>query len=285
MEKTATNHRDRLLVRMLFRLGCRVSELLGITLDNIDLVDGTVTIQHLKARISLSCPQCGYKLGTSHAYCPGCGATVQKVVAAEKEHRRMRKIPIDEGTLLMLSDYIRDGGPVSRQGRRFVFAVNRHRAWRIVRDCGDRAGLSKLVNPETGRVHNVSPHRLRDAFAVHAVKHDDSGDGLRLLQEHLGHASFNTTAKYRRRWPGRNIGGGMTGCGWGRTETKVIDIRSAGTPCRDCPMRTQRCPVLMLVPIPEHAYGEDGESIEPVRLLRGLPVVPVSSLNPGGSSV
>jgi integrase/recombinase XerD len=47
-------------------------------------------------------------------------------------------------------------------------------------------------------MHNISPHRLRDAFAVHAVKLDDSGDGLRLLQEHLGHQSFNTTAKYRK---------------------------------------------------------------------------------------
>jgi integrase/recombinase XerD len=58
--------------------------------------------------------------------------------------------------------------------------------------------LPKLVNPETGKVHNVRPHRLRDAFATHAVKLDDSGDGLRLLQEHLGHVSFNTTAKYRK---------------------------------------------------------------------------------------
>jgi integrase/recombinase XerD len=58
--------------------------------------------------------------------------------------------------------------------------------------------LPKLINPETGKVHNVSPHKLRDAFATHAVKLDDSGDGLRLLQEHLGHASFNTTAKYRK---------------------------------------------------------------------------------------
>jgi len=33
---------------------------------------------------------------------------------------------------------------------------------------------------------------------VNAVKRDDSGDGLRLLQEHLGHVSFNTTAKYRK---------------------------------------------------------------------------------------
>jgi integrase/recombinase XerD len=47
-------------------------------------------------------------------------------------------------------------------------------------------------------VHNVSPHKLRDAFAVHAVKLNDSGDGLRMLQEHLGHQSFNTTAKYRK---------------------------------------------------------------------------------------
>jgi len=58
--------------------------------------------------------------------------------------------------------------------------------------------LDKLINQETGRVHHVSPHRLRDAFAVHAVKLDDSGDGLRLLQEHLGHMSFNTTARYRK---------------------------------------------------------------------------------------
>lgn len=69
---------------------------------------------------------------------------------------------------------------------------------KIVRECARRAGFANLVNPETGRTRAVSPHRLRDAFAVHAVKLDDSGDGLRLLQEHLGHASFNTTARYRK---------------------------------------------------------------------------------------
>jgi integrase/recombinase XerD len=58
--------------------------------------------------------------------------------------------------------------------------------------------LGELRNPETGKLRGVSPHRLRDAFAVHAMKIDDSGEGMRLLQEHLGHASFNTTAKYRK---------------------------------------------------------------------------------------
>jgi integrase/recombinase XerD len=87
---------------------------------------------------------------------------------------------------------------VLRNGQRLIFGINRHRAWQIVRDCAERADLQDLVNPETGRKRGISPHRLRDAFAVHAVKLNDSGDGLRLLQEHLGHASFNTTAKYRK---------------------------------------------------------------------------------------
>ena len=110
----------------------------------------------------------------------------------------MRTLPLDKETLDMLHDYIDRGGPVKRGDKMLIFGINRHRAWQIVKECADRAGPPQLVNPETGRMHNVSPHRLRDAFAVNAVKVDDSGDGLRLLQEHLGHASFNTTAKYRK---------------------------------------------------------------------------------------
>ncbi len=116
----------------------------------------------------------------------------------EQEHRRQRVLPIDSQTLRMLKEYMERGGPVLRDGKKFIFGINRHRAWQIVKECAEKAGLPRLVNPETGKVHNVSPHRLRDAFAVHAMKLDDSGDGLRLLQEHLGHVSFNTTAKYRK---------------------------------------------------------------------------------------
>ncbi len=84
------------------------------------------------------------------------------------------------------------------EGKTLIFGINRHRAWEIIRECAERAGLPQLINPETGKVHRVSPHKLRDAFAVHAMKIDDSGEGMRLLQEHLGHASFNTTARYRK---------------------------------------------------------------------------------------
>ncbi len=198
LENVATNMRDKLLIRLLFHLGCRISEALALEVKDIDFTVGTVTIEHLKARTKLSCPKCGTRLGKSHSFCPKCGVKVDKAVAQEQQHRRMRTLPLDSDTLEMLKDYIKRGGPVKQKGKRLLFGINRHRAWQIVNECGERAGLPKLVNPETGRVHNVSPHRLRDAFAVHAMKLDDSVDGLRLLQEHLGHVSFNTTAKYRK---------------------------------------------------------------------------------------
>ena len=198
LEDAATNLRDKLLIRTLFHLGCRVSEALGLTTDDIDLTRGTVTIKHLKSRLKLSCTGCGQRLGKSHTFCPKCGGKVEKAQAEQQERRRQRVLPVDNQTLDMLKEYIDRGGPVSREGKLLVFAINRHRSWQIVKECAAKAGLPKLVNPETGRMHNVSPHRLRDAFAVNAVKLDDSGDGLRLLQEHLGHQSFNTTAKYRK---------------------------------------------------------------------------------------
>jgi len=98
----------------------------------------------------------------------------------------------------MLGAYIHHNRPTCGLTNAPLFGLNRHRAWQIVKDCAKKAGLPDLVNPETGRVRGISPHRLRDAFSVHAMKMDDSGDALRLLQEHLGHASFNTTAKYRK---------------------------------------------------------------------------------------
>ena len=198
LEGAAGYVRDRILIRLLFHSGCRVSEALSLEVKDIDFKAGTVTIQHLKTRIKLACPECGARLGRSHSFCPKCGDKVEGAVAKEQEHRRMRTLPLDKDTLAILQDYVKRGGPVIRGERNLIFGINRHRAWQIVKECAEKAGLPHLVNPETGRVHNVSPHRLRDAFAVHAVKLDDSGDGLRLLQEHLGHVSFNTTAKYRK---------------------------------------------------------------------------------------
>jgi integrase/recombinase XerD len=198
LEKAATNLRDRLLIRLLSRLGCRVSEALTITVDDVDLDSSTITIQHLKTRFGMSCSGCGQRLGRSHTFCSRCGSKITQAQLKLQECRRQRVLPVDGDTLKILEEYIQRGGPVSRDGKTVIFGINRHRAWQVITECAERAGLPQLINPETGKVHRISPHRLRDAFAVHAVKVDDSGDGLRLLQEHLGHASFNTTARYRK---------------------------------------------------------------------------------------
>jgi integrase/recombinase XerD len=198
MEKAACNMRDKLLIRVLFHLGCRVSEALSLTVEDIDFDRGTVVIKHLKARLKLSCAECGQRLGRSHTFCPKCGFKIKKAQAEQQERRRQRMLPVDADTLDTLKEYVERGGPVLRNGKRLIFGINRHRAWQVVKECAEQGGLPKLINAESGKIHNVSPHRLRDAFAVHAVKLNDSGDGFRLLQEHLGHTSFNTTAKYRK---------------------------------------------------------------------------------------
>ena len=198
LEEAATNLRDRLLIRLLFWLACRVSEALGLRVEDVNLAEATVTVEHLKARIRLSCTACGTQVGKTHAFCPGCGARVEKALSAQQEQRRMRTLPADGETLQMLREYIERGGPVRKDGELLIFGITRFRAWQVVRECAERAGLGKLVNPQTGKACGISPHRLRDAFAVMAVQRDDSTDGIRMLQEQLGHASIGTTMRYRK---------------------------------------------------------------------------------------
>lgn len=198
LEEAAEYLRDKLLIRLLFRLGCRITEALGIDVGDIDFDQGTVTIEHLKVRLNLSCPDCGTRLSKTARFCPGCGNRVEKVVTQKREYPRKRTLPLDAETLGMIRDYIDRGGPVSSNGKQLLFGISRRRAWQIVRDCAERAGLGKLMNSETGRERGVSPHRLRDASAVMWVQKDGSTDSIRMLQEMLGHANIGTTMKYRK---------------------------------------------------------------------------------------
>lgn len=76
LEEAATNLRDRLLIRLLFHLGCRISEALALKVGDIDFAHGTVTILHLKLRVKLTCPSCGASVALSHDYCPKCGGKI-----------------------------------------------------------------------------------------------------------------------------------------------------------------------------------------------------------------
>jgi integrase/recombinase XerD len=80
LEEAATNIRDKLLIRLLFYLGCRVSEALAVEVKDIDFTRGTITILHLKRRVRLSCPMCGAAVALSHSYCPKCGVNTNETV-------------------------------------------------------------------------------------------------------------------------------------------------------------------------------------------------------------
>lgn len=116
MEKAASNLRDKILVRLLFHLGCRVSEALGLTLEDIDFDKGIVTIKHLKSRLKLTCTNCGAILGATHLFCPKCGGKIEESQAEEQQQRRQRVLPVDRVTLKVLKEYIDRGGPVEKEG-------------------------------------------------------------------------------------------------------------------------------------------------------------------------
>jgi len=194
LEDEAEYLRDKLLIRILAHTGCRISEALSIKPSDVDFDEGAITIKHLKVGTKLSCPDCGARLSKKARFCPGCGRRVSDLIEEEEKHQRVRVIPVDDDTLDMLKQYL-DGAGIKNGS---LFSINRSRAWQIVHELAGRANLPRLLHPESGKSHGVSPHRLRDAFAVMAVKADDSGDSLRMLQEQLGHKSFDTTARYRK---------------------------------------------------------------------------------------
>ena len=203
IEEAATSLRDKLLIRLLRRLGCRVGEVLGLEEKNIDFTQRQVKIEHEKMRITLFCPYCPQdgnktRLGKKHTFCPTCGKLVKDAITKATEERHLRKIPVDEDTLKMVRLYIKGGGINVVNGKRMLFNISRQRAWKIVVNCAERAGFMQLINPSNEKLHHVSPHKFRDAFAINAMKKRPSMDDARLLQEMLGHSSIDTTMKYRK---------------------------------------------------------------------------------------
>lgn len=194
MEKAAGNLRDRILIRLLFWTSCRISEALGLRVPyDIDFTKGLITIKHLKARVALYCPYCQTRVTKDAKFCRGCGQQLKEVREKAAEKTKMRQIPVDRETLQLLQEYIKKD-----HTKGLLFKFSRRQAWTIVTNAAEKAGLGELINPTTGKVHHVSPHKLRDAFAIMAVKADDSNDSIRSLQEQMGHANIGTTMKYRK---------------------------------------------------------------------------------------
>jgi integrase/recombinase XerD len=177
----ATNPRDRAFLALLARTGVRISEAVGIKIDDIDFRKGTLTILHLKEKSKLKCRGCRESLGKRHLFCPVCGNKVNKTIREKVEQRRQRMIPVDSDTLRLIDGYLRWRRRFSYRGP-LVFPFTRQRGWQLVQKPGRCAGIKGL-----------HPHSLRHFLATTWVT---KGLDVKKLQVLLGHASIATTMEY-----------------------------------------------------------------------------------------
>jgi len=189
--------RDKLIITMLYRTACRVSELVGIRRSGIDLNERLILIRHLKRRVKRECHSCGIRVGRKHNFCPSCGVKLNKQFSEGTLKQRL--IPFDAETAKLIERYLAK----RRDNDKRLIPLTRQAVYYIVANAAERAGLGGdiILNLDTGRSKKVSPHRFRDAFAIQAIAKDPSTEGRRHLQQHLGHEKFDTTAKYLKYAP------------------------------------------------------------------------------------
>jgi integrase len=164
--EAAANFRDKVFLRLLWVTGARVSEILGdhswyknrvyepAKVGDIDFEEGVIILNLLKRK----------------QYPP-------------PKHR----VPLDKITLQNLQQYI-DEQKLPADAP--IFNFTRQRAFQIIREAGQEAGI--LTVGKTG-LHN---HHLRHSHCVAYIRHNNTLEGLRKLQQRIGHASISTTAQY-----------------------------------------------------------------------------------------
>ena len=149
--------RDRALLELLYGTGARISEAVGLAVDDLDRGQASVRLAG-KGGKERVVPVGSYALRAVEEY----------LVRARPAFAATGRGGARGGTLFL---NVR-GGPLSRQS-----------AWAILRTAAERAGLTA----------EMSPHTLRHSFATHLL---DGGADVRVVQELLGHASVTTTQVY-----------------------------------------------------------------------------------------
>jgi integrase/recombinase XerD len=153
--------RDQAMLELLYSSGARVSELIGINLNDLSTVqtaDGEITTLKLRGKGS---KERIVPLGSFAAK-----AIDNYVVRIRPELAAKNSKP---SAALFLNSR---GGRISRQS-----------AWQMVLDSAKAAGVTE----------HVSPHVFRHSYATHLL---DGGADIRVVQELLGHASVTTTQIY-----------------------------------------------------------------------------------------
>ncbi|MDZ7676341.1 MAG: site-specific tyrosine recombinase [Acidimicrobiales bacterium] len=153
--------RDRAVLEVLYGTGIRISELVGLSLRDLDLHDGFMRVVGKGDRERVV-PVLGHANDALVDWLTldGRGALMPS---------RWRRRDDEEAVFLN-----QRGGRLGRQG-----------TWLLVKAYGERAGLGDLL----------TPHVLRHSCATHLLDH---GADIRAVQELLGHASIGTTQVYTK---------------------------------------------------------------------------------------
>ncbi len=153
-----TDLRDRALLELLYATGARISEVVGLSLIDLQGDDGLLRVFGKGAKERLV--PVG---GPARQALDGWLAKGRPSLAPEAWARRS-----DEEAVFLNTR----GGRLTRQG-----------AWGVVHRHAERAGVAGVV----------SPHVLRHSCASHMLAH---GADIRVVQELLGHVSIATTQLY-----------------------------------------------------------------------------------------
>jgi integrase/recombinase XerD len=155
--------RDRALLELLYGTGARISEAVGLDVDDLDL-----------------------ELGPD-----GADPTVLLRGKGDKQ----RVVPVGSYAREALAAYLARARPglatgtasAAARGALFLNArggrLSRQSAWAVIGKAAERAGVTA----------EVSPHTLRHSYATHLL---EGGADVRVVQELLGHASVTTTQVY-----------------------------------------------------------------------------------------
>ncbi|TIC79628.1 site-specific tyrosine recombinase XerD [Nocardioides sp. GY 10113] len=156
--------RDRALLEVLYGTGARISEVVGLDVDDVSAVLDPIRAAEQE----------------------------DAVVLLRGKGGKERLVPLGSYAREALSSYLVRGRPAltgagAGGGALFLNArggrLSRQSAWAVLVRAAERAGITQ----------DVSPHTLRHSFATHLL---DGGADVRVVQELLGHASVTTTQIY-----------------------------------------------------------------------------------------
>lgn len=156
--------RDKVIFELLYSTGCRLSELIGINIADVQLEEKMILVHGKgdKDRFVFLTP------------------SAQEIVSLYIPLKSRRKLPVDvspdDKRALIVNNR---GHRLTSQGVHYVF----HKY------------TTKLAIPK-----KITPHTFRHTFATHIL---DNNAGIRLVQELLGHENVSTTQIYSHISSGR----------------------------------------------------------------------------------